>query len=292
MLLRHWRWLVDERQIDGWAALKRADLEAWLAQRLADGVKANSIGTELSALKACLHEALAQEHPVSAHLMRVKPPKKAKPLPRYLTPHQLQSLTDAMMHATDERAFDHVLSRAWFFTFAHTGIRLSELLNLRLSDVDLQRQQIVIVGGKSGNERIVYMTPLLCRLLNDYLLLRPHCDDDHLWLNAAASRFTAPQLSNRLAAWAKQCAVSVTPHRLRHTFATQLVNQGMPLPSIAKLLGHQTLNMTQHYARLYEQTVKEQFEAATANLDGLLALDWPTVSSTQSQPVEHMVDSV
>ena len=66
----------------------------------------------------------------------------------------------------------------------------------------------------------------------------------------------------------------------------------MPLLSIAKLLGHQTLNMTQHYARLYEHTVKEQFEAATANLDGILALDWPTSASTPSQRVEHMADSV
>lgn len=291
-LLRHWRWLVDERQIDGWASLKRADLEAWLAQRVADGIKANTIRTELSTLKACLREALAQELPVSAHLLRVKPPKKAQPLPRYLTPQQLQSLTNAMMSATNDSSFDATLARAWFFTLAHTGVRISELLNLRLSDVDFQRQQMIVVGGKNGNERIVYMTPVLSRALNDYWKLRPASDDDHLLLNIAASRLTAQQLSARLRAWGKQCDVPVTPHRLRHTFATQLVNQGMPLLSIAKLLGHQTLNMTQHYARLYEHTVKEQFEAATVHLDGILALNWPTSASTPSQRVEHMADSV
>ncbi len=291
-LRRHWRWLIKERQLNSWADLKRPDLEAWLAQRQTDGVKANTIRTELSTLKACLREALAQQMPVSAHLLRVKPPKKAQPLPRYLTTPQMKALTETVLAETAAPSALSALTRAWFLTLAHTGVRMSELLNLRLSDVDFHRQQLFIIGGKNGNERIAYMTPPLSLALSTYLQHRPVTDDDHFWLTTAGSRLTAAGIANQLHRWGSQCDVHVTPHRLRHTFATQLVNQGMPLATIAKLLGHQTLNMTQHYARLYEHVVKEQFETAMTHIEGILAVDWPRFSSAEAQSVIHFADSV
>ena len=291
-LLRHWQWLVRERQLSGWADLKRPDLAAWLGQRQADGVKANTIRTELSTLKACLREALAQDLPVSAHLLRVKPPKIAQPLPRYLTIPHMKALTETVLTETADSATIPTLARAWFLTLAHTGVRISELLNMRLSDVDFHRQQLLIVGGKNGNERMAYMTPALSLALSTYLQHRPAIEDDHFWLTTSGSRLTASQIAAQLHRWGSQCDVHVTPHRLRHTFATQLVNQGMPLATIAKLLGHQTLNMTQHYARLYEHVVKEQFETAMTHIEGILAVDWPRASPAVAQSVNYLVDSV
>lgn len=291
-LRRHWQWLVRERQLNGWTDLKRSDLEAWLAHRQAEGIKANTVRTELSTLKACLREALAQELPVSAHLLRVKPPKKAQPLPRYLPTSQMQALTETVLSQTADSSTKCVLARAWFLTLAHTGIRVSELLNMRLSDVDFHRQQLLIVGGKNGSERLAYMTPTLSLALSTYLQHRPAIDDDHFWLTTTGSLLTAGQMADQLHRWGAQCDVHVTPHRLRHTFATQLVNQGMPLATIAKLLGHQTLNMTQHYARLYEHVVKEQFETAMTHIEGILAVDWPRASAAEAHSVNYLVDSV
>ena len=82
-------------------------------------------------------------------------------------------------------------------------------------------------------------------------------------------------MRNQVQRWGKQCSVVVTPHQLRHTFATQLINHGMPMESVRKLLGHKTLNMTQHYARIYDATVQQQFETAAAALEGILVQDWP-----------------
>jgi len=291
-LLRLWRWLIQARQIDGWADLQRSDLEAWILQRQSDGVKANTIRTELSTLKACFREAMAQQRPVSAHLLRVKPPKKAQPLPRYLTTLQMKALTETVLTETVAPSASSALARAWFLALAHTGVRMSELLNLRLSDVDFHQQHLFIIGGKNGNERIAYMTPALSLALGTYLQHRPATDDDYFWLTTTGSRLTAASIASQLHRWGAQCDVHVTPHRLRHTFATQLVNQGMPLATIAKLLGHQTLNMTQHYARLYEHVVKEQFETAMTHIEGILAVDWPRFSSTEAHSVEHFVDSV
>jgi integrase/recombinase XerD len=72
-----------------------------------------------------------------------------------------------------------------------------------------------------------------------------------------------------------KAGVDVSPHKLRHTMATRLLNQGMPIHSLRKLLGHQHLNTTQIYARLYDQTLYRQFREATARLEGLAVDGWP-----------------
>ena len=82
--------------------------------------------------------------------------------------------------------------------------------------------------------------------------------------------------------------MEVTPHRLRHTFATRLINQGVSLLSLQKLLGHKFLHTTQRYARVYDATVQEQFQQAMANLEGIAVHNWPqpTIAvETVEQPV-------
>jgi integrase len=140
-------------------------------------------------------------------------------------------------------------------------LRISELLNLRLSDVDFDRQRLYVRSAKTYQERVVFITATLAKALAHYLTQRPPSQDDHLWM-VNDRTFSADQLYYRLHQWARASQVPVTPHKLRHTLATQLVNQGMPIASVSKLLGHRSLDATQHYARLYEQTVKVQFEAA------------------------------
>ncbi len=84
---------------------------------------------------------------------------------------------------------------------------------------------------------------------------RPATRDDHLWI-AEDAPLSVAQLRYRVRKWGEACQVAVTPHRLRHTLATQLINNGMPLAAVGKLLGHRNLNTTQHYARLYLDIVR------------------------------------
>ena len=91
----------------------------------------------------------------------------------------------------------------------------------------------------------------------------------------------------QLGRWGKLCGVKVTPHQLRHAFATQLINQDLPIESLRKLLGDQTLNMTQRYARLYDATVQQQFKSAPEAFEGILIRDWPlSVDMPQIATVE------
>lgn len=150
---------------------------------------------------------------------------------------------------------------------------------------------MLIRSGKTYCDRVVFLTNALAVALADYVRLRPTSLDDHLWLDGDRP-LVVSRVRYCVERWGKAAGVQVSPHRLRHTLATQLVNRGMPLPSVAKLLGHRSLNTTQHYARLFEQTVKEQFVAAIAFIEGVAAEEWPQIASQQLEFVNHSTDSV
>jgi site-specific recombinase XerD len=290
-LLQTWRWLVTECSLHSWSDLRRSHVEAWLTARTEAGLAASSRRSELSILFSSLHFALDQDRDVAASIFRVPSPAHPKPLPRYLPADQYQCLLATVLQQTACATPKAALDRAWFLTLAHTGIRTSELLNLRLSDLDFTTHRLFIRSGKSGHERVVYLTAALANALAHYLAHRPVTTDDHLWVEDGKPLSTN-KMRSRFQHWAETAQVPATPHRLRHTLATQLINAGMPLNAIAKLLGHRTLDMTQHYARLYEQTVKEQFEAAIAQIEGIAVTGWPQPSLQPQPQIEQLVDSV
>lgn len=274
-LFRLWQWFVTERHLSGWQDLQQADVGAWLMARQAAGLKPTTIHRELSLVKACIREAMAQNIAVSPNLLRIKAPSCPRLLPRYLSPEEMHRLEQTVQITTEADTLIAKLERAWFLTLSHTGVRCAELLNLRLSDVDFVKQRLLIISGKNGHDRVIYLTPTLIAALVTYLTVRPTTNDDHLWITASGNRLARHQLKYRLRRWGEKSNVHVTPHRLRHTFATRLVNQGLPLEAVAKLLGHRSLNTTQHYARLYEHTVRYQFTAAMEQIEGIATVNWP-----------------
>ena len=89
--------------------------------------------------------------------------------------------------------------------------------------------------------------------------------------------------------------MAVTPYRLRHTFATLLINQGVSLEALRKLLGHRTLNMTQRYAHLFDATLQTQFRKAIEQIEGIATFNWPQLTETLELPeiyIEQTCDSV
>ncbi len=290
-----WLWFVTERSLSSWTDLQLADVQAWLLARQTTGLKPSTIRRELSLFKTCVREAMAQNMAVSPNLLRVQAPACPQPLPRYLSPDEISRLELAVFETTQAQTLTATLERAWFLTLSHTGVRCAELLNLRLSDVDFATRRLFVPTGKNGHERVVYLTLTLMTALAAYVSLRPTTNDDHLWITATGSRLTRRQVTYRLRQWGHQCDIHVSPHRLRHTFATRLVNQGLPLTTVAKLLGHRSLNMTQHYARLYDSTVRDQFSIAMEQIEGIVAVDWPqhnSILASTLEFVEHICDSV
>ena len=264
---RLWNWLENNRQIDGWDTFKRSDLQAWLNSRLDDGVKHTTARNELARFRSFLTFLDSREYGIDPGLFRVRPPRGSQsPLPRYLSETDYGWLETNILQATREGTYNSCFDRAWFLTLSHTGMRLSELLDLRLGDLNLPKGFIVIRGGKPGRDRIAYLTPSLTKAVSRYLHLRPEIDDDHVFI--LRGRPPSPRtIQRRLTVYGEQANVEVSPHRLRHTFATRLLNQGMSIHSLQKLLGHQNLNTTQIYARVYDETLYQQFQNAMSRLE-------------------------
>jgi len=293
-LRRCWDWLLANQTVNGWSDLQRSHIEAWLNARQKAGIAASSRTCELSELLSCLRFVADRDTPLSANLFRVAYPERSDPLPRYLTEAEYNRLERVVLAQTADDTPTAARDRAWFFTLSHTGLRVSELLNLRLSDLEFASGRLMVRGGKNTRDRVVYLTPTLTQALRTYLSHRQDTVDDHLWLDDGRP-LQAHQVRYRLRRWGQLCDVAVTPHRLRHTLATRLINQGMSLESLRRLLGHKTLSMTQHYARLYDDTVQEQFQTAMANIEGIAISDWPRpeiVLTTAEQPVMVKSDSV
>jgi hypothetical protein len=150
-------------------------------------------------------------------------------------------------------------------------LRLGELESLRLDDLDLAGRRLTVRDGKGRQDRTVYLTDRTVAALQAYLDRRGMGGSDHVFLY----RYRALHkdlIRARLKAAGERVGVHVTPHRLRHTCATQLLNAGCRVTSIQKLLGHRRLNSTMVYARVHDRTVAEDYYTAMAQVEQNLEL--------------------
>jgi len=273
-----WTWLLERRSLSGLDALQRSDVEAFLNARAANGLAANTRCHDLSTLRAFLFFAQEQGAVVSASIFRIPYPERPEPLPRHLSPEAYQRLVNVVLRRTEADTPQNRLDRAWFLMLAHTGIRLSELLNLRLSDINLASGRIHIRSSKNGHGRVVYTTEELTHALLAYLPVRPNLPDDHLWLETDR-RLHDGLVRSRLRRWGQAAGIDVSPHVLRHTLATLLINREIPVETLRRLLGHRSPNVTQQYARLSDSVVQRQFQTAIEGIEGIAAAEWPMPSS-------------
>jgi site-specific recombinase XerD len=275
-LCRIGRWLVQQRHWSVLDQLQRADLKAYVAACQQRGLKPQSIGAELKLFRSFWRHLLDQEQVTNGALLLVKAPTSARdPLPRYLTPVEFQRLQKVLLAETAADSPQDRFDRAWFYLLAHAGLRRGELLNLRLSDCDLTAQRLRVQAGKGDRDRVLPMSQRLVTVLANYGAVRQPAASDHLLIQRAKpiGRF---MIAYRLKRFGQKANIeALSPHRLRHTLATLLVNQGMPIVSLQKFLGHRDINKTLIYARVYDQTVCQQFAAAMAHIEGIPVADWP-----------------
>jgi site-specific recombinase XerD len=277
---RVWVWLAANRQIEGWETFRRSDLEAWLQALCQDGLSQNTINYNLGLVRMLMRFVEGRDCHLDPGLFRVESPKKGGvALPLYLPEPEYRRLEKTVFENTQADTYSACFDRAWFLTLAHTGMRLSELLALGLDDLDLATERAIVRSSKSGHDRIVFLTPALVEALHRYLGGRPELPDEERVFVLHQRSPTPRTIQRRLRKYGTKAGVDVSPHKLRHTMATRLLNQGMPIHSLRKLLGHQHLNTTQIYARLYDQTLYRQFREVTARLEGLAVDEWPQTST-------------
>jgi len=284
-LSRIGRWLVQQRHWSALDQLQRADLKAYVEACQLRGLKASSISAELTVFGGFWRDLLDQELVTNGALLLVKAPRISDPLPAYLTLAEFQRLEHVMLTATTADTAKDRFNRAWFYLLAHAGLRRGELLNLRLADLDLSGQRLRVQAGKGDRDRILPMTQRLTSVLGQYVVVREPAATNHLLIQRGAS-VGRSLIVCRLRQFGQQANIEpLYPHRLRHTLATLLVNQGMPITSLQKFLGHKDINKTMIYARVYDDTVRQQFSAAMAHIEGIPVADWPA-------QIEHLNPSL
>jgi integrase/recombinase XerC len=238
--------------------IDRHTVRDWLVQMHAEGLSAASLARRLSSLSGLLGFSVECGWLADNVAVGVRPPKKPKRLPRNMSPEQ----TGLLMHGTD--AGTEARDLALVAVLYGCGLRVSEAVGLDLGDVDLHVGELRVLG-KGRKERIVPMPGQVVALIRDYLKVRPAAGTQQgLFLNRRGGRLTVRSVQRMLKARALATGadVSVTPHRLRHSYATHLLAGGVDLRAIQELLGHASLSTTERYTHLDITRLTEVYDQA------------------------------
>jgi len=241
------------------ADVSRDGVQNWMVAGYGQGLSPVTLARRLSALRGLLDMAMQSgwcERNVAAG---IRPPKQPKRLPRTLPPEQ----TSQMMHATDSSAEERDL--ALFAVMYGCGLRVSEAVGLNLDDISMQGAELRVFG-KGKKERIVPIPDGVMHLIQNYLDQRAmsSASEAALFLNQRGGRLTARSVQRMLKKRALETGsdMSVTPHRLRHSFATHLLAGGVDLRAIQELLGHASLATTERYTHLDMAKLTEVYDSA------------------------------
>jgi integrase len=159
-----------------------------------------------------------------------------------------------------------LLLRAAFYLLWQGGMRLGEVEELRLEDLDPAQKRLSVRDGKGKKDRTVYLTETAIYALREYLAVRGEGSGDHVFLYRNAP-LRKDLIRAQLKYAGERVGVKVYPHRLRHTCATQLLNAGCRVTSIQRFLGHKELSSTLVYARAHDQTVADDYFAAMERVE-------------------------
>lgn len=251
---------LEERGIYNSKDISKSDIEKYLEQLKKDDVKTSSIARKLTTIKA-FHNYLFQKQILPVDVSEtIERPKLRKKLPNVLTVDEV----DRLLNIECKTKFDY-RNKSMLELMYGTGLRISELLDLKLTDFDLENC-IIRCYGKGSKERIVPIGEYTMESLTAYLevrnmlLKRKNCD--YLFLNnlgGRLSRFSFFKILKKLLQ-EKGIHKDVSPHSLRHSFATHMLEYGADLRSIQELLGHSDIATTKIYTHISNNKIKKEYE--------------------------------
>ena len=244
-------------------AISREDILRYLSYRMDKGLKARSTARCLSCLRA-LYSYLQREKKLSDDpTLRVENPKLGRPLPETLTEQDVERL----LAAPDINTSMGVRDRTMLEVLYACGLRVSELTSLQLSEINL-RQGVIRIVGKGSKERLVPMGEESIAWVTRFLaearleLLKRNLAQDCVFPSNRGVAMTRQTFWYRIKAHAQTAGIQkkLSPHTLRHAFATHLLNHGADLRVVQLLLGHSDLSTTQIYTHIAQHRMKELHE--------------------------------
>lgn len=243
----------------GWLELQADDVRRFAMSLRAKGLNPRTINLKLSCLRAFFRYLKSFQQCEENPALYVKGPKFDKPLPRNLDVdqmHQLLEINDDDPLATRDKAIMELLYSC--------GLRISELINANLNNLDLAQKEIRVIG-KGNKERIVPIGSAAVAALEKWLSLRPmfaNEDEPALFVSSRKQRISVRHVRERIRQWGVKQGISaqVHPHKLRHSFASHILESSGDLRAVQELLGHSSLSATQVYTHLDFQHLAKVYD--------------------------------
>ena len=259
--LRHLVTFCLTKKCEQWTQLQTSDVRQHIATRHRKGLSSKSLQRELSAIR-CFYRYLFKQAIVNANpAQHVKAPKQDRKLPKTLDVDEVSGLLDAGVDSILE-----MRDVAMFELFYSSGLRLSELVQLNLADIDLRGKSLRVQAGKGGKARILPIGSKAIEALHKWFTHRQARSDQELavFLSVRGDRLSQRSVEYRLAQWCTKKGIQshVHPHMLRHSFASHLLQSSQDLRAVQELLGHSSISTTQIYTHLYFEHLANVYDNA------------------------------
>ncbi len=261
---------IDLREFFGFLGAKTLEtvtyleVRAYLAVLKDKNFSKSSIARKLACIRSCFkylaREKVIQHNPAAG----IQTPKRDKKLPDFLNQEEMANLLDAPSSGSWEEKRDKAILEMLY----SSGLRVSELVSLDHSAVDLSGG-LLRVRGKGKKERIVPVGRVAIQAMKDYFAIKPPRDtgaslEKPVFKNRLGGRLTDRSVRRMILKYTRRIALAkdVSPHMLRHSFATHMLDRGADLRSVQELLGHENLSTTQIYTHVTTKRLKEAYAAA------------------------------
>ena len=248
-----------------WESIDSDVIRDWMESMMDNGAMASTVNNCLSAVRSFYRFALSRKLVTKDPAHMVKGPKKEKPLPHFVRESEMDRLLDE--NEWDSTNIKDVRARTILILFYETGIRLAELISLDDKDVDFSLHQVKVTG-KRNKQRIVPFGKELEQALQDYIRLRdeqvPVREDQALFVTDKGKRVGRAMVSNLVRSHLARVSTMKkrSPHVLRHSFATAMLNNGAGLESVKNLLGHESIATTEIYTHTTFEQLKRIYKKA------------------------------
>ena len=238
----------------------KSDIKRYLTYLYEHNNQNSTVSRKISTLKS-FYKYLKNENIINYNpASNIKYPKKEKNLPKFIQYNDLEKILEISKNGAFGERNNLILELMY-----STGVRVSELVNIKINDIDFSRKQIRIMG-KGSYERYVFYGDYTSDILSKYLKntrskLLSDKNNDYLILNKDGNKITSRGVAKIIDTIIKMTAINinVSPHALRHTFATHLLDNGCDLRSVQELLGHKNINSTEVYTHVTSERLKSVY---------------------------------
>jgi integrase/recombinase XerC len=245
-----------------WHLIDKKIIRYFMIDLQENKISRRSVARKLAALKSFFKFLVREEVVAKNPTITIKTPKFDKKLPEYLTIDEIEDL----LHLPEHNTFEGLRDLALLELFYGTGIRLSELINIKLTDL-LINENLMRVFGKGQKERVVPLGSMAKKILQIYLQIRPQYAEnsvDNVFVLKNGKRMYPMAVQRIVQKYLSQISniEHKNPHALRHTYATHLLNAGASIRVVKDLLGHESLSTTQVYTHMSIDHLKSIYKQA------------------------------